>query len=219
MGSFWTMLFETLTGWVRGIVSGIWSSFNPGSGGNFFSWLIDHWFVVLIVICVIGAAADLIVYLFRWQPYRVWKRLFHKSKSDEAEKTVYTEDDLVGLPESFDEEEETYAPEEEEPTETGYWTWDNGQNETGNEAGYSTPMAWNREEHPEAEPDPKAEYEDRMARYEQAIKPRRRRRLAVADFFSNGEEPSQAAAPQSLIDQREAYRKPVYPSGWKGNDP
>ncbi len=135
MGSFWTMLFETLTGWVRGIVSGIWSSFNPGSGGNFFSWLIDHWFVVLIVICVIGAAADLIVYLFRWQPYRVWKRLFHRRKSDEAEKTVYTEDDLVGLPESFDEEEETYAPEEEEPADTGYWTWDNGQNETGNEAG------------------------------------------------------------------------------------
>ena len=51
-------------------------------------------------------------------------------------------------------------------------------------------------------------------RFQQAIIPRRRRR--VRNLFSESEQNLSYTAPQELIDRREAYRRPVYPRNWKG---
>ena len=57
------------------------------------------------------------------------------------------------------------------------------------------------------------------AQGEPDIRPRRRRRLRVGDFFSDPEEDlQQFDAPQHLIDQHQAYHEPVYPRGWKKNE-
>lgn len=51
------------------------------------------------------------------------------------------------------------------------------------------------------------------------VLPRRRRRIHVAELFSDPEEDLQEfEAPQQLIDSRLAYHEPVYPRGWKKNE-
>ena len=35
-------------------------------------------FVLLIALCVLGVALDLLVYLLRWKPYRVWNSFFRR---------------------------------------------------------------------------------------------------------------------------------------------
>ena len=47
----------------------------------------------------------------------------------------------------------------------------------------------------------------------------RRRRLRIADLFTDPEEElRQAEAPQHVIDSSKAYRQPVYPRGWKKSE-
>ena len=51
------------------------------------------------------------------------------------------------------------------------------------------------------------------------MKTKRRRRISVNELFSDPEEElRQFDAPQSIIDSKKAYRRPVYPQGWKNNE-
>lgn len=67
-------------------------------------------------------------------------------------------------------------------------------------------------------PYPEPIHEERRQETVPVLK-KRRRRLRMGDLFTDPEEDLQEFdAPQHLIDQRQAYHKPVYPRGWKNNE-
>lgn len=88
MGSFANTLFSVLLGWVQSAVSWLWKLCGTEDAGSLMSWVLDNWVLLLILLCVCGVAIDLIVYLIRWQPYRVWhsfwNRMMGRAKEEEA---------------------------------------------------------------------------------------------------------------------------------------
>ena len=73
MNHFANSLFTMLFGWSRTIIQHVWSSSASGHFNGFFTWLGDHWVFLAVGLALAGTAADLLVWLFRWQPYLVWK--------------------------------------------------------------------------------------------------------------------------------------------------
>lgn len=72
MNAFANTLFSLLLSWVKGLVQSVWGMFSGGADG-FFVWLGDHWLGLVVFICLLGAAADLMVWLLRWRPDLVWR--------------------------------------------------------------------------------------------------------------------------------------------------
>ena len=86
MGSFANTLFTILLGWLRGAVSAVWTAFTSEQGNTFLTWIGNHWIPIALILCVIGLAADLCVYLLRWKPFVVWKSfLFRNRIREEAD--------------------------------------------------------------------------------------------------------------------------------------
>ena len=85
MGSFANTLFTILLGWLRGAVSAVWTAFTSEKGNGFLNWIGDHWILLAVILCVIGLAADLCVYLLRWKPYMVWKSFLSRSRDADEE--------------------------------------------------------------------------------------------------------------------------------------
>ena len=80
MGLFANTLFSVLLGWVQTAASWLWSIVTNTDVSAWLRWLLDNWLVLVILLCLAGAAVDFIVYLFRWQPYRVWRRFLRRQK-------------------------------------------------------------------------------------------------------------------------------------------
>ncbi len=68
MNAFADMLFSSLLGWVRGLMQSLWGFFSSGGSGGFFAWIGDHFLVVTVILCLAGAAADLLIGFFREEP-------------------------------------------------------------------------------------------------------------------------------------------------------
>ena len=66
MGSLADRILTALLSWARTIASWIW---HGGSGP--LQWIAAHWLILVLVLLVLGTAADLAVYVFRWQPLEV----------------------------------------------------------------------------------------------------------------------------------------------------
>lgn len=73
MGSFATTLFSVLTEMIKRMISGLWALISGESSGGFIAWVLDNWLMLVILLCVAGVLIDLVIYLIRWQPYRVWR--------------------------------------------------------------------------------------------------------------------------------------------------
>ena len=232
MSGFTSTLFTGLLGWVRTVVSFFWSAATASAESPVLRWIADHWILGALILCVIGLAADWVIYMIRWRPYRAWGSFFRRlrqGREDEAEDAA-SDADSGDMTEEYPEEgEEQLAPyfqsmaDEELPeeAESEAWTWDREDNAPGVtepavSAAYGVRGLRAGESGPQAADIAEEESDfDRTARFEQAIRPRRRG-SRVASLFREGEGDAQYAAPQDLIDQREAYRKPVYPRSWKG---
>lgn len=80
MGSFANSLFKIMLGWLQGAVSAVWSAFTSEKGNSLFNWIGRNWILIAGILCVIGLAADLCVYIFRWKPFRVWKSFFSRDR-------------------------------------------------------------------------------------------------------------------------------------------
>lgn len=80
MGLFANTLFSVLLGWVQTAASWLWSLVTNNDVSAWLRWLLDNWLVLVILLCLAGAAVDFIVYLFRWQPYRVWRKFLHRQQ-------------------------------------------------------------------------------------------------------------------------------------------
>ena len=80
MGMFANTLFSVLLGWVQTAASWLWSLLTNTDVSAWLRWVLDNWLALVILLCLVGLAVDIIVYLLRWQPYRVWARLLHQAK-------------------------------------------------------------------------------------------------------------------------------------------
>ena len=86
--SFINSLLELVLSWVRGIISDVWTMLS-GDSGSFFAWLGRHWLSLVCILVIGGITADLVFYILRWHPQRVWysklDRLLHRSAYKEEE--------------------------------------------------------------------------------------------------------------------------------------
>ena len=262
MGTLTSSLFRVTMGWIRTLIQEIWTTVSQTNHETLISWIGGHWKMLALILCIIGLAADLAVYLFRWQPYRVWRSSFRRRKlrKEEAEEAAEAdpaeepdpsgaqeymdypeEEDLRGrIPERWDEDESAEAPEEERSREPAAMARERaflrdeeserdskGRGEAYDRRAYVPEEAygWQGENRvrpnvpmdspyrrPAAVEVSRAEPEGTTARFEQAIRPRKRRR--VREFLSDSEN-AEYVPPDQLIDRREAYRRPVYPSSWQ----
>lgn len=73
MNAFANALFTLLFGWIRSGVQILWNAFTQGHLSRFFTWLGDHWFIVLVFLCLVCTVMDYLVWLVRWRPYLVWR--------------------------------------------------------------------------------------------------------------------------------------------------
>ncbi|MBQ8555282.1 MAG: hypothetical protein IJ438_05330 [Clostridia bacterium] len=94
MGSFANAIFSALLGWLEGAVAGLWGLVS-GQETAWLSYLADNWLPLLVLLCAGCLLADLVVYLLRWQPYRVWAsflyRMKHRDELDEDDTAVRRE--------------------------------------------------------------------------------------------------------------------------------
>ena len=74
--SFADTVVNGMLSWLKGFANWVLRLFDlAGSGGvSPLEWLSEHWLQLLIVLLIVGVAADIIVWLIRWRPYWVWFR-------------------------------------------------------------------------------------------------------------------------------------------------
>lgn len=87
MGSFSSALFNLLLGWIRGTAQWLWSMVTSDSTGGLLGWTMRNWLPLVILLCIFGIVTDFVVYLIRWQPYRVWGRFFLRFLPKRARRT------------------------------------------------------------------------------------------------------------------------------------
>lgn len=85
MGSFAGTIFSLLLGWLQGAVAWLWSAATSPTGSGLLNWLSDNWLPLTAVVCAVGIIVDLVVYLIRWRPYRVWASFFRRMTGRGAE--------------------------------------------------------------------------------------------------------------------------------------
>ena len=80
MGSFANTVFSLLLGWLKGLISMIWSALTSEGGDSFFTFIGNNWIKIVVILCAAGLAVDFAVYFFRWQPYKVWQTFLRRLK-------------------------------------------------------------------------------------------------------------------------------------------
>lgn len=89
MGQFANMLFSGLLGWVQTVVSGLWRLGTNADVSSWFRWVLDNWLPLTLILCAAGLIIDFLIYLIRWQPYRVWggflRRMTGRSQPEAGE--------------------------------------------------------------------------------------------------------------------------------------
>lgn len=73
MGNFANTLFSMLLGWVQSAVAWLWRLIGAEGADGLMGWVLDNWLWLAVLLCALGLAVDFVVYLVRWQPYRVWR--------------------------------------------------------------------------------------------------------------------------------------------------
>ena len=118
MNTFADSLFKALFGWARSLVQGVWSAVVNRNFSSFFSWLVDHWFWLVLGLCLIGTAIDFIIWLIRWRPYLVWRtnmrKLFRRLRGETDGQQDFETGYTAGVALDMLEEnipEQQYAPE------------------------------------------------------------------------------------------------------------
>ena len=235
MGGFANSVFQAMTGWLRTLVSLIWNYAADSGSPSLIQWIGNNWVSLIIGLCILGVAADFTVYLFRWKPYLVWKSFFHRNRARKGEKSeegsgLNSENNMYQdaaeehyRPERRDQEgmllsEPEYSMERENSKPVRSWEWNESlnRNEPRDRMSESGFRGYRMTDDMDFEED--YESGDRTARFEQALKPQRRRRSRVSEFIGENAAEQDYVSPDKLIDRRDAYRRPVYPSNWRRSD-
>lgn len=85
MNGFANAVLSLLLSWIRVIISQFWKLISGDTGEKLFSFFSKNWLVLVIILCVAGIAADLLVYFLRWRPDKVWRSRRLKKEEEWAE--------------------------------------------------------------------------------------------------------------------------------------
>ena len=228
MGSFFNTVFSILLGWLQGIVSMIWNAFTLREGESFLEYIGKNWIIIALILCTVGLMLDFAVYYFRWEPYKVWRTTWRKIRKKRKDRNTeeanrdyspdYENEDM-----KFSEQENNTSgltvydtPEEED--ELRRWREDGGKDSIFpgavppdvTKAGYVVP-ADSPYRRPSAEKDESGT--ERINSSGNRV--RRHRRLFAILGDADEENQFLYFAPKPMINQRDAYRDPVYPEKWK----
>ena len=220
MGSFANSLFRLMLGWLQTAVSAVWTAFTNQNGNSLFNLIGKHWILIAGVLCAIGLAADLCVYLLRRKQSRKHRPFYDETvqrpyiHAPQDEETV-TEPDLSQWEPEEATQEMPYAAPEERPamiTKAGYVV--------PQDSPYRKPAEEKKISRTETQTETQAAVPAGIRRGDpEPIIPRRRRRINVSELFSDPEEELRTfEAPQHVIDSKSAYHDPVYPRGWKSSE-
>ena len=128
MNGYLTSALSAMLGWVRGLASSVWQIISGENTGSLLRYIAEHWKGILLILCIVGVAADFVVYLLRWQPYKVWSsflRRLKEGKKQPGADAMPTEDQqalltgpdepqpLLALPERIRRRRRAYFPENE----------------------------------------------------------------------------------------------------------
>ena len=93
--SFADTVVNGMLSWLKGFANWVLRLFDlAGSGGvSPLEWLSDHWLQLLIILLIIGVAADIIIWLIRWRPYWVW---FRKKRIVVDDKAFFEDAEVPG---------------------------------------------------------------------------------------------------------------------------
>lgn len=83
MGSFANAMFSVLLGWLRNFASWLWRLVTSADAGAWMGWVLDNWLPLTVLLCLGCLVVDFLVYLVRWQPYRVWRSFFRRARDDD----------------------------------------------------------------------------------------------------------------------------------------
>lgn len=102
MNGFTHAILSLMLSWIRALVSNVWTLINSEDGGLIYRFLSHSWLKIVLVLCAVGIAADLMIYFFRWRPDYIWRSRLHRARRSNR----------VDEPEV---EEPAYMPPETEP--------------------------------------------------------------------------------------------------------
>ena len=217
MGSFANTVFSLLLGWLKGLISMIWSAMTSEGGNSFFTFIGNNWIKIVVILCAAGLAVDFAVYFFRWQPYKVWQTFLRRLKGKQAD-----------LPEGEADKPAQYTrPVAPEAYAAGYGyarQWNNGGPEEESSFQEDELVRWRTAETETDSAAASAEITKAGyavpadSPYRRPADKRRRRRLHVSLLGETEDEGEvHYFAPRPIIDQKEAYHAPVYPEKWTGS--
>ena len=120
MGQFANTLFSMLLGWVQTAAAELWGLITQADASAWLKWLVENWLPLTLALCIGGVMIDFIVYLIRWQPYRMWGRAKSQPEPQAEEAlsatpAVYQRKWIYA--DGSTEVEDVYVPQEEESQE------------------------------------------------------------------------------------------------------
>ncbi len=104
-------IVNLMLGWLKGLASWVLRLFNLSGGFSPLKFLADNWLKLLILLLIVGIAADLIIWLVRWRPHWVW---FHKKRVIINDSNFFAGEDA---PEAEEDDVDWDLPEEFLPKE------------------------------------------------------------------------------------------------------
>lgn len=78
MTSLTNSVITTVLGWMRSVAGWCWHALTTGTGDGLPAWIGRHWLLLAVILCLIGVAIDLAVYILRWRPQEVWRSFFQR---------------------------------------------------------------------------------------------------------------------------------------------
>ena len=96
-------IVNVMLGWLKGLASWVLRLFNLSGGISPLRFLANNWLKLLVVLLIVGVAADLLIWLIRWRPHWVW---FHKKRVIINDKNFFAGEN------DFDDEDDWDRPSE-----------------------------------------------------------------------------------------------------------
>lgn len=223
MGSFANTVFSILLGWLQGLVAMIWTALTSKGGDSFLQFIAHNWIYIVVLLCAIGLIADFVVYLFRWEPYKVWRTSWNRLKKRKNGDTAEADEPAEPAAEETYQADGGEAPEEERYEGT-YEEESEPLPEEKDDL-----YRWRAREPEEAEPVIPAEVTKagytvpidspyRRPEEREDVRSRRRRRIRINLLGDSDEEDYHYVTPEPIVDQRDAYYAPVYPKNWNNGE-
>jgi len=78
-------ILSALLSWIRVLISNLWNIISSEDGGAVYQFLSAHWMKILLVLLIVGYAADRIIYFIRWRPHYVWLSRLNRLRKQPAE--------------------------------------------------------------------------------------------------------------------------------------